>query len=68
MYNTDGNMSVQYREFNLIVLNGTTGYSLLYEGTASLLPSGRPPSEVQQMFDSFGLLTNSSRAGGALKG
>jgi hypothetical protein len=55
-YSGDPNRMIQYREFTLLVLNGTTGYSLFYEGAAPLLPSGRPPSQVQQIFDSFGLL------------
>jgi hypothetical protein len=56
IYSPDGNTRTQYREFTLLVLNGATGYTVYYEGLASSLPSGRPPSQVQQIFNSFGLL------------
>ena len=66
-YSADDNRTTQYREFSLLVLNGTTGYSLFYEGPASSLPPLRPPSQIQQIFDSFALLTEISRDEEALK-
>jgi hypothetical protein len=50
----------QGREFTLLVVNGDTGYSLYHEGLASSLPSGAPPVQIHQMFDSFTLVTASS--------
>jgi hypothetical protein len=57
LYSPDGSTMTQSREFTLLVLNGGTGYSVFYEGSASSLTSGLPPFEVGQMFDSFMLLT-----------
>jgi hypothetical protein len=51
---------VQDRQFALLMVNGTTGYHIFYEGFASLLPTGEPPFQVQQIFDSFGLLTGTA--------
>jgi hypothetical protein len=55
-YPGEGQTRIMYREFTLLVLNEDTGYALLYKDLASSLPSGRPPSQVQQIFDSFELL------------
>jgi hypothetical protein len=58
LYSPDGGSTMtQGREFTLLVLNGGTGYSLFYEGLASSLASGVPPFQVDQMFDSFRLVT-----------
>jgi hypothetical protein len=57
LYSPDGTTMTQGREFTLLVLNGGIGYSLFYEGLASSLTSGTPPFQVDQVFDSFRLLT-----------
>jgi hypothetical protein len=57
---SSGTTMTQGREFTLLVVNGGTGYSLYHEGLASSLPSGAPPVQIDQMFDSFTLVTASS--------
>jgi hypothetical protein len=57
LYSPDGTTMTQGRDFTLLVLNGGIGYSLFYEGLASSLTSGTPPFQVDQVFDSFRLLT-----------
>lgn len=53
----DNNRGIEMRQFGLLVLNGTTGYNLFYERPAFLLPSGQLPAPVQQIFESFELIT-----------
>src|SRR5215211_4684070 len=57
LYTPDNTTMTQGRDFTLLVLNGSIGYSLIYEGLASSLTSGTPPFQVDQVFDSFRLLT-----------
>ncbi len=54
--------TTMYREYALLVLNEDTGYALLYKDSASSLRSGGPPSQVQQIFDSFELLRATTMA------
>jgi hypothetical protein len=53
----DNDRGIEMRQFGLLVLNGTTGYNLFYERPAFLLTSGQLPAPVQQIFESFELIT-----------
>jgi hypothetical protein len=53
----DNDRGIEMRQFGLLVLNGTTGYNLFYERPAFLLTSGQLPAPVQQIFESFELVT-----------
>ena len=53
----DNDRGIEMRQFGLLVLNETTGYNLFYERPAFLLTSGQLPAPVQQIFESFELVT-----------
>jgi flagellar basal body-associated protein FliL len=44
----------------LLVLNGTTGYAIFYPNELFAAESDQPPRPVQQIFDSFELLTTNN--------